>query len=100
MKGDLDILAGSLKANPEYKIKLHAHLDAEEGAIVRKNPDDIVCKDLDLKRAQAVKEYLVSKGVDETRISIEGHRDKEQVAFGTTSLDHAKNRRVEFELVE
>lgn len=100
MTGDLDILAGSLQANPEYKIKLHAHLDAEEGAIVRKDPEDLICKDLDLKRAQVVKDYLVSKGVDESRISIETHKDKEQVAFGTTSLDHAKNRRIEFELVK
>lgn len=100
MTGDLDILAGSLEANPEYKIKLHAHLDAEEGAILRKDPQDLICQDLDLKRAQAVKDYLISKGVEEIRISIETHKDKEQVAFGTSSLDHAKNRRVEFELVK
>lgn len=100
MKGDLDILAGSLKANPEYKLKLHAHLDADEGAIVRKDPEDLICKDLDLKRAQVVKAYLIEQGVDESRISIETHKDKEQVAFGTSSLDHAKNRRVEFELVQ
>ncbi len=100
MKGDLDILAGSLKANPEYKIKLHAHLDADEGSVVRKDPEDPICKDLDLKRAEEVKDYLISKGVEESRISIETHKDKEQVAFGTTSLDHAKNRRVEFELVK
>jgi outer membrane protein OmpA-like peptidoglycan-associated protein len=100
MISDLDILAGSLQANPEYKIKLHAHLDADEGSIVRKDPEDLVCKDLDVKRANVVKEYLISKGVDESRIMIETHKDKEQVAFGTTSLDHAKNRRVEFELVK
>lgn len=100
MTGDLDILAGSMKANPEYKLKLHAHLDADEGSIVRKDPQDPICKDLDVKRAQVVKEYLMEKGVEESRIAIETHKDKEQVAFGTTSLDHAKNRRVEFELVK
>lgn len=100
MTGDLDILAGSLQANPEYKIKLHAHLDAEEGAILRKDPEDLICKELDIKRAEVVKEYLISKGVDESRIMIETHKDKEQVAFGTSSLDHAKNRRIEFELVQ
>ncbi|MCB9188074.1 MAG: OmpA family protein [Flavobacteriales bacterium] len=100
MVGDLDILAGSMKANPEYKLKIHSHLDADEGAIVRKDPEDPICKDLDVNRAKVVKDYLISKGVEESRIAVETHKDKEQVAFGTTTLDHAKNRRVEFELVK
>lgn len=100
MTKDLDILVGSLKANPEYKIVLHAHLDADEGSILRKDPEDLVVNDLDLKRAEVVKAYLIEKGLDEGRISIETHKDKEQVAFGTTPLDHAKNRRVEFTLVK
>ena len=100
MKKDLDVLAGSLKTNPEVVIELHGHLDAEEGAQLRKNPEDAEVLDLDMKRAENVKSYLVEKGIDESRIKLKSFKDKEQVGIGTTSLDHAKNRRVEFKLAK
>jgi outer membrane protein OmpA-like peptidoglycan-associated protein len=98
MKKDLEVLAGSMKANPEYKLTLHGHLDSEEGSKLRQNPDDLKVSGLDMKRAEAVKAERIGHGLSADRISIEGHKDKDQDAFGTTSLDHAKNRRVEFTL--
>jgi OOP family OmpA-OmpF porin len=98
MSKDLEILAGSMKANPEYKLTLHGHLDSNEGSKLRQNPDDIKVSGLDTKRAEAVKAALVANGLSADRISVEAHKDKDQDAFGTTSLDHAKNRRVEFTL--
>ncbi len=100
MQKDMDVLAGSLKANPEYKIVLHGHLDAEEGSALRKDPENIDVMGLDLKRAEVVRDYLIAKGVDASRISVKSYKDKEQKAIGSTTLDHAKNRRVEFTLVK
>lgn len=100
MTKDLDILAGTLQANPEYKIVIHGHLDADEGSTLRKDPEEVSVKDLDLKRAEAVRDYLIEHGVEASRITIQTHKDKEQVAFGSTTIDHAKNRRVEFTLVK
>jgi outer membrane protein OmpA-like peptidoglycan-associated protein len=100
MKKDMEVLAGSLKANPEYRIILHGHLDAEEGALLRKDPENTEVMDLDMKRAEVVRDYLVEKGVDASRISVKSYKDKEQVAIGSTTLDHAKNRRVEFTLAK
>ena len=96
----MDVLAGSMKANPEYKIVLHGHLDANEGSLLRKDPENAEVNGLDERRTEAVKSYLVEKGVDAGRISIKSYKDKEQVGIGSTTLDHAKNRRVEFTLAK
>ena len=54
---------------------------------------------LSLRRSQAVKAYLVSKGIDKTRIYTEGKGEKQPVADNSTSEGRAKNRRVEIEVV-
>ena len=54
---------------------------------------------LSLRRSQAVKAYLVSKGIDKTRIYTEGKGEKQPVADNKTKDGRAKNRRVEIEVV-
>ena len=54
---------------------------------------------LSLRRSQAVKAYLVSKGIDKTRIYTEGKGEKQPVADNKTKEGQAKNRRVEIEVV-
>ena len=54
---------------------------------------------LSLKRAAAVKAYLVSKGVDAAKVYTEGKGEKQPVADNRTKDGRAKNRRVEIEVV-
>ena len=54
---------------------------------------------LSMRRSQAVKAYLVSKGIDKTRIYTEGKGEKQPVADNKTPEGRAKNRRVEIEVV-
>ena len=54
---------------------------------------------LSLRRSQAVKAYLVSKGIEKTRIYTEGKGEKQPVADNKTKEGRAKNRRVEIEVV-
>ena len=54
---------------------------------------------LSMRRSQAVKAYLVSKGIDKTRIYTEGKGEKQPVADNKTKDGRAKNRRVEIEVV-
>ena len=54
---------------------------------------------LSLRRAEAVKAYLVNKGVDPTRAYTEGKGEKKPVADNKTAAGRAQNRRVEIEVV-
>jgi OOP family OmpA-OmpF porin len=54
---------------------------------------------LSVRRAEAVKAYLVSKGIEKNRIYTEGKGEKQPVASNVTAEGRAKNRRVEIEVV-
>ena len=54
---------------------------------------------LSVKRSEAVKAYLVTKGVEKNRVYTEGKGEKQPVADNKTSEGRAKNRRVEIEVV-
>ncbi len=54
---------------------------------------------LSVRRAEAVKAYLISKGIDKNRIYTEGKGESQPVADNRTKEGRAKNRRVEVEVV-
>lgn len=54
---------------------------------------------LSVRRAEAVKSYLVSKGIERNRVYTEGKGEKQPVADNKTAEGRAKNRRVEIEVV-
>ena len=54
---------------------------------------------LSVARSEAVKAYLVSKGVEKNRVYTEGKGEKQPVADNKTAEGRAKNRRVEIEVV-
>ena len=54
---------------------------------------------LSVRRAEAVKAYLVSKGIEKNRVYTEGKGKKQPIADNKTKEGRAKNRRVEIEVV-
>ncbi|MBW8829566.1 MAG: OmpA family protein [Burkholderiales bacterium] len=54
---------------------------------------------LSVKRADAVKNYLTTKGIEKNRVYTEGKGEKQPVADNKTTDGRAKNRRVEIEVV-
>src|SRR2546423_9078598 len=54
---------------------------------------------LSVRRAESVKAYLVSKGIEPNRVYTEGKGEKQPVADNKTTEGRAKNRRVEIEVV-
>jgi len=61
--------------------------------------NDAYNQKLSVRRAEAVKAYLVSKGVEKNRVYTEGKGEKQPVADNKTKEGQAKNRRVEIEVV-
>ena len=60
---------------------------------------DAMNQKLSVRRADAVKDYLTSKGVEKNRVYTEGKGEKQPVADNKTAEGRAKNRRVEIEVV-
>ncbi|MBN9350908.1 MAG: OmpA family protein [Chitinophagaceae bacterium] len=79
-----------MKDNPSYKIAIDGYTDNTGNA--GKN------QVLSENRANSVKDYLVKNGVDENRITANGHGINDPVASNATAAGRAKNRRVEMKL--
>ncbi|MCF1713686.1 OmpA family protein [Flavihumibacter sp. RY-1] len=85
LKGIADVLA----ENPDVKIKIIGHTDADG--------NDANNLDLSIRRAAAVKSELVKTfGIDAARIDSEGKGEIQPVAPNDTPSNKALNRRVEF----
>ena len=61
--------------------------------------NDALNQKLSIARAEAVKSFLVSKGIEKNRVYTEGKGSKQPVADNKTAEGRAKNRRVEVEVV-
>jgi outer membrane protein OmpA-like peptidoglycan-associated protein len=55
--------------------------------------------ELSLRRANAVADYLIMRGVDSSRMGTEGHGEMEPIASNNTPSGRAQNRRVEIFVV-
>jgi OOP family OmpA-OmpF porin len=90
-KEKLDDLAAKVKAiNLEVVIAI-GHTDSIGS--------DAYNQKLSVRRAESVKAYLVSKGVEPNRIYTEGKGEKQPVASNKTKDGRQKNRRVEIEVI-
>ncbi|RMH43269.1 MAG: hypothetical protein D6689_05855 [Deltaproteobacteria bacterium] len=87
-KAILDEVADLLLAHPDVRIEVIAHTDS------RKGPDK--SREITQAQADAVKAYLVAKGVPAERISAVGRGMDEPIADNRKSSGRAKNRRIEF----
>ena len=90
-KAKLDDLVGKLKAVNLEVIIAVGHTDSVGSKAYNQK--------LSVRRAEAVKAYLVSKGIEANRIHTEGKGESQPVADNKTKEGRAKNRRVEIEVV-
>ncbi len=90
-KAKLDDLVSKLKGIALEVIIAIGHTDSIGS--------DAYNQKLSVRRAEAVKAYLVSKGIEPNRIYTEGKGKSQPIADNRTAEGRAKNRRVEIEVV-
>lgn len=84
---ELDGLVRTLNDAPNATVEIDGHTDS----VGNRNYN----VDLSLRRAQAVKEYLASRGIDPARVSTQGLGPDYPVASNNTEAGRQQNRRVE-----
>jgi outer membrane protein OmpA-like peptidoglycan-associated protein len=109
---EVAILLGMLKENPAYKIKLHGHTNGNAaGKIISvgesKNYFSLSdskdgfgsAKKLSEERANCIRQFLVSNGIDETRMLVKAWGGKRPIHDKHAAMAH-ENVRVEVEILE
>ena len=89
-KSVLDQAAALMNRVPNVELTVKGFIDATGDANANKS--------LSLKRAQSVADYLVSKGVDPSKLNAVGFGQENPIADNTTDEGKFKNRRIEFEV--
>jgi len=82
----------ALNAGPDLKVLIVGHTDNVGSAAYNKN--------LSFRRADAVKAWLVRKGISAKRLTVAGKGFDEPIDTNATDDGRANNRRVEFRVLE
>ncbi len=89
--GLLDNIAQVMQQHPELElVRIEGHTDDRGAADFN--------RDLSQRRAEAVRRYLIDKGVSESRLVAKGFGEDKPIASNKNSKGRAANRRVEFNL--
>jgi outer membrane protein OmpA-like peptidoglycan-associated protein len=87
----LDEVYELLSANPNMTVEIGGHTNG--------NGDDIYCDALSTNRANAVRDYLVNKGIDRTRMKCKGYGKHKHIANDNTPEGKKMNQRVEIKIL-
>jgi OOP family OmpA-OmpF porin len=88
----LDDVASEMKKNPRLKLRVEGHSDNKGDAAYNRK--------LSAERARSVRAGLIRRGVAARRLDAEGYGETRPVATNATERGRAKNRRVEFRIVQ
>ena len=90
---ELDKLVAIMKAHPTMVVKVKSHTDSRAPAAYNLSLSD--------KRAKSTAQYVISKGIDASRISGQGMGETELINKNAkTEAEHQINRRSEFIIVK
>jgi len=87
----LDKAVQVLKEHPDVRLEISGHTSAEGDA--QQN------QELSQRRAEAVKQYLLSKGIEASRLTAQGLGSSRPIAPNDTNAGREKNRRIEFRVI-
>ena len=87
---ELDRLVKLMNDAPKLKIEISGHTDNTGSAAMNEN--------LSQQRANAVVAYIVTKGIDTSRLTAKGYGSKKPIATNDTESGRQQNRRTEFKI--
>lgn len=88
---ELAELVEYLKLKPNLKIEVSGHTDSDG--------DEITNLELSKRRAQAVVNYLIKKGIKSNRLFPKGYGETRPISDNNTAIGKAKNRRTEIKIL-
>jgi len=91
-RGTLDEQTAILERESDVRVKIEGHTDS--------TGPEAYNKGLSERRAKAVEEYLISKGISADRLEIMGYGPSSPIAANDTKEGRAMNRRVELKVLE
>ncbi len=89
---ELDQMVQTLKENPTMRVELSGHTDSEGTEATNQK--------LSQDRSNAVRTYLIEKGIDPGRVQSVGYGESRPVATNDTPEGRQANRRVEFTILQ
>jgi outer membrane protein OmpA-like peptidoglycan-associated protein/Tol biopolymer transport system component len=90
---EVEKIISLLTANPELKVQINGHTDNTGNAASNKA--------LSLRRASAVVDYLISKGIDSSRVTAKGYGSERPIVSNDEEIGGREiNRRSEIEIIE
>ena len=88
----LDEVVATLRRNPDLKLEVAGYTDSRGSHSFNVR--------LSQKRAEAVRDYLVSQGIAADRLTAKGYGPSDPIADNATEAGQAANRRVELHIIE
>lgn len=91
-KAELNKLYEFLRVNDQIKVEFDGHTDNQGSEAINKK--------LSEDRAGAVRQYLIEKGIEGSRLTAKGFGSSQPIASNETEEGRAKNRRTELRILE
>jgi len=88
----LDQIAKTLKDHPDIRVMIVGHTDSTGGEAYNMQ--------LSLRRAEAIRDYLVEQGVPMSQLMTDGKGESEPIASNDTERGRSRNRRIEFKVLD
>jgi|LakMenEpi03Aug12_release.lakeMendotaPanAssembly.Ray.scaffolds.fasta_scaffold01790_23 outer membrane protein OmpA-like peptidoglycan-associated protein len=93
---ELDKVVKAMNDNPNWKVEVGSHTDSRGAANANLTLSD--------KRAKSTAKYIISKGIDQSRITGKGYGEKKIInkckdGVKCSDEEHQQNRRTEFKIV-
>ena len=82
----------TLKSHPNLKVEIQGHTD--------NRGNDAYNKKLSQKRANTIRNSLIKAGIASSRLTAVGYGESKPIATNSTAEGRAKNRRIEFKILE